>query len=163
MRIFLLLFLKVTIVLLVKGQPVLQVVACSGGSVGSTNLFLDFTVGEAAIPFLNNSKSSVNVGYIQILDLKSVITTEPVPATQLKVYEFISPNNDGKNETLTINGIHLYPDNELIIFDKEGALVYKKKNYDNSWDGGSLPSDNYFYIFTVNKSLELKGGLVLTR
>ncbi|MBC7388166.1 MAG: gliding motility-associated C-terminal domain-containing protein [Opitutaceae bacterium] len=140
----------------------LQLVASSGGSVGNKNIFFDFTVGEVAIPFLNSSNSIVNVGYIQLLNIKPVNKPESIP-TELKVYEFITPNNDGKNETLIINGIHLYPENELIIFDKEGELVYRRKNYDNSWDGASLPSDNYFYVFTANENLELKGGLVLTR
>ena len=89
--------------------------------------------------------------------------TEKTPEVPLKVYEFLSPNHDGKNETLYIDGLSSYPANELIVLDKWGQVVFSQKNYDNSWAGGSLPDDNYFYILKPKEATELKGGLILCR
>lgn len=67
-----------------------------------------------------------------------------------------SPNEDGTNGTFVINGLSKYPDNMLWIYNRWGNLVYKKQNYDNTWDGRSnvsgvvmgqvLPNGTYYYL-----------------
>lgn len=151
--------------LTLKAQNDLKVISCSGGYLSGNGIYTDFVIGEVSTSFISSYGNILSEGFLQPFRKSNnqVIPKPVIIDDALKVFEFVSPNNDGKNETLYIRGLSQYPDNELIIFDKEGTLVYKMKSYDNSWDGGSLPSDNYFYIFTANKNLELKGGLVLTR
>ncbi len=75
--------------------------------------------------------------------------------------QFISPNNDGFNDTWIIDFITEYPNSSVKIFNRWGGLVYQMDNYDNSWDGtsnkgqkvntsdsqdGIIPSATYFYI-----------------
>jgi gliding motility-associated-like protein len=68
-----------------------------------------------------------------------------------------SPNGDGIHDTFTIEGIALRPNNTLKIYNRWGALVYSKDNYNNTWDGTSdnkltikkgdgLPVGVYFYV-----------------
>jgi gliding motility-associated-like protein len=55
--------------------------------------------------------------------------------------EGISPNNDGLNDSFVIKNIELYPENELIIYDRGGVEVARFQNYNNDWMG--LNKSNY--------------------
>jgi gliding motility-associated-like protein len=67
---------------------------------------------------------------------------------ELQIPEFISPNEDGKNDTWIITGIEAYPNNGVKVFNRYGVLVYETKNYDNTWGGESSVG----YIFQTGKS-----------
>jgi gliding motility-associated-like protein len=87
----------------------------------------------------------------------------------------ITPNGDGYNDTFVIQGIENYPNNELIIFNRWGAEVYRATNYQNDWNGKSLsnynvggedlPIGTYYYLFDPKaEDLEVfKGFIYLTR
>ncbi len=73
---------------------------------------------------------------------------------------FITPNGDGKNDFLVLDGLESSPNNEIQIFNRYGVVVYSKLNYQNDFDGKSnrsgvisrdsgLPSGVYFYIITM--------------
>ncbi len=47
------------------------------------------------------------------------------------VHQGVSPNGDGINDFLTIDGIIAYPDNSLQIIDRSGTLIYQAKGYNN--------------------------------
>lgn len=93
---------------------------------------------------------------------------------QLIIPQFISPNGDGKNDFLHIDYIEQYPNNNLRIFNRYGALVYSKNNYDNSWGGelntnslsivsseNILPSGTYFYILDLGvEGVDIQTGYV---
>lgn len=101
-----------------------------------------------------------------------------VPALDSAEAEFsipqgFSPNNDGVNDVFVIRGISTYPDNELTIFNRWGNIVYKKKAYDNTWNGkasegmhfGSedLPEGTYFYVLDIGTGKPHKGYIYLNR
>lgn len=83
------------------------------------------------------------------------------------VYDFFvpdgfSPNGDGANDTFRIPEIEfLYPDYELEIYNRYGALLFKGNNSRPRWDGRSNQDANsidgiaangiYFYILYFNK------------
>ena len=80
-----------------------------------------------------------------------------------KVYEGISPNNDGVNDFLQIDGIHRYTENLVRIFDRFNNLVWEMENYNNEdrrWEGQSnhglggarLPAGTYYYTIHLNES-----------
>lgn len=90
------------------------------------------------------------------------------------VYNAISPNDDGKNDVLIIRGIESVPDNELIIYNRWGQEVYRKKGYDNSWGGNSegrvtpqndkgLPVGTYYYILEINGQQNQGGYFYIQR
>ncbi len=80
------------------------------------------------------------------------------------IFNQFSPNEDGVNDTLTINCIQDYPNNSLEIFDRYGNSVYQKTRYDNSWKGtgqnGDLPKGTYFYILDLGDDTEVRKGWI---
>uniref|UniRef100_UPI003D64E510 Ig-like domain-containing protein n=1 Tax=Tenacibaculum halocynthiae TaxID=1254437 RepID=UPI003D64E510 len=89
----------------------------------------------------------------------------------VSVYNEFTPNDDGSNDTLIIDCIENYPTNTLEIFNRWGNLVYKKKQYNNKWDGTStgrvniqvdnkLPSGTYFYVLDLGNGTKLKKGWI---
>ena len=73
----------------------------------------------------------------------------------ITIYNVVTPDGNGKNDTWEIKNIHLYPNAEVKVFNRWGKLVYiKNKGYDNSWDGkfeGSLlDSGDYYYVVNLN-------------
>ena len=90
------------------------------------------------------------------------------------VHQGISPNGDGLNDFLVIEGIARYPDNKLMIMSRSGELVYEIKGYDNSnkvFDGHSnktgamqLPG-TYFYSldYSANGIAKHKTGFIVLK
>jgi len=81
------------------------------------------------------------------------------------VHQGISPNGDGINDFLVIDGIAQYPENHLMIINLSGALIYQAKGYDNSngvFDGHSNVNGRmqqpgtYFYALDYNVNGVLK-------
>ena len=94
-----------------------------------------------------------------------------VDPTCLRVFDLFSPNNDGKNDTFVIQCIEQYPNNTLKVFDNNGALVYSKEGYDNSWNGYSnsqwtlnrskpVPAGVYFYILDLGNDTKSMTGWI---
>ncbi len=86
----------------------------------------------------------------------------------LEIYNAISPNGDGMNDIMIIRNINLYPDNQLIIYNRWDQKVYETFNYgsnNNVFDGRHyktkriLPVGTYFYILQYKKS----NGIVKSR
>ena len=66
-----------------------------------------------------------------------------------------SPNFDGSNDYLVIKGLDEYPDNEVLIYNRWGQLVYSTAGYRNDWygldrNGYPLADGTYFVIVKVN-------------
>ncbi|HEX8547497.1 MAG TPA: gliding motility-associated C-terminal domain-containing protein, partial [Cytophagaceae bacterium] len=69
----------------------------------------------------------------------------------LTFYKGFSPNGDNENETFVVKNILRYPNNTLYIYNREGAKLFEKANYDNSWDGDGLPDGTYFYFLSYTE------------
>ncbi|MCS6824521.1 MAG: gliding motility-associated C-terminal domain-containing protein [Cytophagaceae bacterium] len=75
----------------------------------------------------------------------------------LDVPNFITPNNDGKNDLFVIRGIDPEFNNELKVYNRLGNLVFSAANYENNWSGTDmkgqvLEAGTYYFIFTNGKS-----------
>ena len=77
------------------------------------------------------------------------------------IYDALTPNGDGDNETFIIDGIEEFPNATIKIINRWGNVVYESENgYLNDWDGTSnaeltignneLPTGTYFYILDLN-------------
>ncbi len=92
-----------------------------------------------------------------------------VDITDLFVPEVITPNEDGKNDFLIIDGIEQYSPAELIIVNRWGSEVYAKSDFMNDWNGtrnnGSdyLPNDTYYYTLKLANGEILKGFVVIKK
>ncbi|NDV15396.1 T9SS type B sorting domain-containing protein [Muricauda sp. TY007] len=89
---------------------------------------------------------------------------------------FLSPNGDGTNDFLVIDGMEESPNNSLRIFNRYGQKVFEKINYTNEFYGlantgtlitnqaSGLPEGVYFYLVTLDDlELEYSGFLFLDR
>jgi gliding motility-associated-like protein len=98
---------------------------------------------------------------------KSIVLTEPF---KLEMPSGFSPNADNSNDFFVVRGIEAYPENELLIFNRWGNLVYQKSNYENEWKGDNtsgeeLPESTYFAILKVygKEEITLQGYVDLRR
>jgi gliding motility-associated-like protein len=94
-------------------------------------------------------------GVFTLASVKEIIE----PVGNVMVYNAISPNGDGVNDFFLIDGITLYPENTVEIYNRLGIKVFETKNYNsngNVFSGYSnvntiiskqekLASDIYFY------------------
>ncbi len=82
-----------------------------------------------------------------------------------------SPNADGANDTFEILCIELYPDAELLVFNRYGSMVHKVTNYQSDWggfptqgllydDNELLPAGTYFWTLDLKDGSETRTGWV---
>ena len=90
------------------------------------------------------------------------------------VHQAVSPNGDGINDFLQIDNIGNYPDNKLMIMNRNGQLVYEATGYDNSskiFDGHSnkngqmqLPGTYFYQLdYTVSGVTKHKTGYLVLK
>ena len=91
-----------------------------------------------------------------------------------KVYEGVSPNNDGLNDYMRIEGIHKYNRNLVRIFDRFNNIVWEAEGYDNEsvrWDGQAnrgiarsrLPDGTYYYTVFLEETRKIYSGYVILK
>ena len=118
-------------------------------------------------------------------DFESVLLTRPtvVPlnSCELEIYDAITPNGDGINDFLFIEGVSCFPENNLQIFNRWGVKVFSAENYDNQTNvfegvsngratiaaNQSLPDGVYYYVFQYidleGASATKKGSIYVTK
>jgi gliding motility-associated-like protein len=90
------------------------------------------------------------------------------------VHQAVSPNGDGINDFLLIEGIEVYPSNKVTIFNSNGMTIYYTNGYNNSnkaFDGHSningrlQQPGTYFYTidYTLNGELRRKTGYFILK
>lgn len=130
-------------------------------------------VNEGGVVSERINEGSIGAGYTKLLMVPvsgygmftMALVDKKVDADDLTVYNALSPNDDGINDTFHIKGISQYPDNTVEIFNRWGVKVYETKSYnesDNMFRGYSdgratinrnekLPTGTYFYIIKYTK------------
>lgn len=90
----------------------------------------------------------------------------------LEIPNGFSPNDDNVNDVWEIACLDHFTDNELIIFNRWGTVIYKTRNYANDWNGTSnqgtvifkknqqLPAGTYFYVLKLQGNTIEKTGWV---
>ncbi|MET3027059.1 gliding motility-associated C-terminal domain-containing protein [Flavobacterium sp. UW10123] len=112
-----------------------------------------------------------------IFTMALVKKAQPEP-DDVVIYNAISPNDDGLNDSFMIKGIDRFPDNQVEIFNRWGVKVYDAQSYNESDNmfrgysdgratikrGDKLPTGTYFYILKYNtgkKVVERTGYLYI--
>lgn len=71
-----------------------------------------------------------------------------VPCDAFIVYDGFSPNSDGINDFMLIQGIQGIVDNEVSVYNRWGSRVFRARDYQNDWDGTfngrDLPDGDYY-------------------
>ncbi|MBP6090328.1 MAG: gliding motility-associated C-terminal domain-containing protein [Crocinitomicaceae bacterium] len=135
-------------------------VLVSGGNGGGTYSWPAF--GTTGSVLINADAGTYQVDYVDALGctISGTYSIGCVPLIPVFPTQFISPNNDGKNDKWVINNLYKYPDNKVTIFNRYGNVVFEAEPYNNDWDGtyqqngtvvGPLPSATYFYIIDTKK------------
>ena len=113
-------------------------------------------------------------------DEDGIFDYDDIDSCIIFIPEGFSPNGDGYNDYFEIIGLeNLSPENELIIFNRLGQIVFRINNYKNDWNGtnsyssglfsNQLTTGTYFYVFrTINAvssigDREYKGYVYINR
>ena len=96
---------------------------------------------------------------------EATVTVVIICRDSLFVWNAVSPNGDGFNDVLVIEGLQNYPNHTLCIYNRWGNEVYKTTNYTNdwggTWNGKGLPDGVYFYFLRDDdKKQILKTGYI---
>jgi gliding motility-associated-like protein len=83
---------------------------------------------------------------------------DPIPC-DLVIPNAFTPDGDGMNDELVIQGIENYPNNTITIYNRWGNVVFQTSGYQNDWTGTStmgitvggdeLPTGTYYYILDL--------------
>lgn len=121
---------------------------------------------------LTDSEACFVVSYVDDCDFESIPTEEvcfefsPV----LRLPNAFSPNGDGHNDTFGVP-VGVYPDFQILIFNRWGRMVYSSNSSTQHWDGlingQAAPTGSYVYRinynFTPNSPVSLTGSITLIR
>lgn len=142
----------------------------SGAMADITNGIL--SVNYSGIPFAGSEQIT-----IRACDAFGNCSTQVMNLTingDLVVYNAVSANSDGKNDTWQIENISLLDDtkaNHVIVFDRWGNSVFEADNYNNTTvvfdgrgkSGGNLPPGTYFYRITFTSGRATLTGFLALR
>jgi gliding motility-associated-like protein len=78
----------------------------------------------------------------------------------LYIPNVFTPNGDGVNDSFEIKNIRLYPENELIIYNRWGQEVYHKRGYSGDWQAQGLPNGIYYYELSNKQHTWYYKGIV---
>jgi gliding motility-associated-like protein len=132
----------------------------------------EWSNGETTADIQNLSAGSYSV---VVLDRNGCKASASVRLTQpgaLEMPSGFSPNGDGSNDFFVIHGIEAYPDNDIVVYNRWGNVVYEFADYQNEWNGDNskgepLPDATYFVILKVyasaDETITLKGYVDLRR
>lgn len=128
-----------------------------GCSVSTTELLATERISSSFSTVITSisADSSLKGKFVIPTGDKNKFRTEDMEAIGI-IPQGITPNGDGKNDKLVIDGI-LGLKNKLSIFNRWGNLVFEKENYSNDWggeyltsestsDGKLLPDGIYYYV-----------------
>ncbi len=101
-------------------------------------------------------------------------TSSKVLDSDLEIFTAVSPNGDGLNDTFRIDGLAKFPDNELLIYNRWGVLVYQQKayhehqNFAGTSEGRAtisakdkLPTGTYYYVLLLDGEKDRAGYLYI--
>lgn len=83
--------------------------------------------------------------------------------------KFFTPNADGHNDNWKIKGLtqHFYSNSTIHIYNRFGKLLKQITASGNGWDGTyngkSLPADDYWYVIALEDGRVVKGHFALKR
>jgi gliding motility-associated-like protein len=85
---------------------------------------------------------------------------------ELPFPKFFTPNNDGHNDTWTIDFAYLAPNTGIRIFDRYGKFIkefYKNGAWDGTYIGRNEPASDYWFTVTRVNGTEFRGHFSLKR
>lgn len=129
-------------------------------STGSqSNGVYDLVAGTYDVIYMDENGCSDTVRFV----------IDPVSNSCLEIPNTFTPDGDAYNDTWFIENLYLYPEAEVLVFNKWGNLVFKNEEVYESWDGTvngqPLPSEVYYYVIRINnpQGEEFHGTITIVR
>jgi len=148
----------------ISGQDIKWYNTFTAGSKLSESTPLENGITYYASQTINNCDSERTAVRIQILEATTgaCINYED----ELPFPKFFTPNNDGYNDTWTINSAYLAPNSSIRIFDRYGKFI-KELALNTAWDGTYIgqdePSSDYWFTVIRLNGIEFRGHFSLKR
>ena len=155
---------------------------CPDKTDGEMNLYIDggtFPYDISWSEGLPDNEDSFNELYsgdyvATVTDANLCVTIDTVSVgytyeSCLVIPNAFSPNGDGFNDLGVVEGIELYSNVEIRIFDRWGSRVYYSSNavddpWDGTFDGRRLPVDSYHYIIDLHDdNVPSTGNITIVR
>jgi gliding motility-associated-like protein len=145
----------------IKGTDIVSVLWTPSTGLSATNILNPIarpTVTTTYTVTIRNAAGAVVVMKVTV-EVKDDYFVEPA--------NILTPNRDGINDFWIIKNLESYPQNEILIFDRNGKMLYKMTNYNNRWDGRlngkPLITGTYYYIlrFPERPSILHKGFITI--
>lgn len=105
---------------------------------------------ESETPKAENKKQKEEIVAV-ISQTETFVKKEPKQEEiiNIKIPNAMSPNGDGINDYFKIYNLESYPDNELVVLDRRGKVVYRCKNYQNDWSAEGIPDGVYYFRLLI--------------
>ncbi|MBI4649596.1 MAG: cadherin domain-containing protein, partial [Bacteroidia bacterium] len=118
--------------------------------------YLTIVISDNGIPDYTDT-AVVTINVIDVIE-KDIITAT----------NYISPNDDGKNDYCIVESRELYSNCNFMIFDVLGNEVLNQTGYNNDWNAKfedrKLPEGTYFYIISCpDDNYQYKGTITVLR
>ncbi|MBK6526123.1 MAG: gliding motility-associated C-terminal domain-containing protein [Crocinitomicaceae bacterium] len=130
-------------------------------------------LNDAFSPTPTCTTDSTRTYVLTVTDLNGCTDTDSVVVTLsgeqiITIYNIITPNGDGFNDTWYIENILNFPNNNISIFNRYGQIVHEATAYANDWDGtrngDALPDGSYYYVIEMTDTGEIfKGTLNIVK
>ncbi len=103
------------------------------------------------------TSGEVDVIYLDLngCEFRDTIDVDIIPLEDVfpPLLNVITPNEDGLNDVLAFEGMDVFHEYKLEVFNQDGNILYTSKDYKNNWngtlDGDPLPEGVYFYVISV--------------
>jgi gliding motility-associated-like protein len=138
--------------------------------------FIDAS-GNLDIDYSNIAFSGKDRLVIGVCDMEASCVQQELiieVTSEVLVYNALSPNGDGMNDTFIIQYIDIIPEtqrNKVTIFNRWGDVVSETENYDNkdrvfkgfNKSGNEVPSGTYYYKIEFSSGRATKMGYLLLK
>jgi len=155
----LLILLGITLVMSLYGQ---QLIAPFGGYIENNEGSVSFTIGEPIVHTLLADDAAATQGFQQ----PNIVEIESLSLEYANGLILDAADDNGR---FIIQGIEEFPNNQMIILNRWGDVVYQAQPYQNDWEGyrnkAPLPQATYYFIFypDVAGKQVVKGNIYLLK
>ena len=118
--------------------------------------------GKAWVDYIDDHGCAWNdTIVVDIIPLKSILPS---------LINVITPNQDGRNDMLVFDGLDVFEQVNIEVFNQDGQVLFRRKDYQNNWNGTvngeDLPEGVYFYVLQVlldDRVFHLDSDLTIVR